>query len=304
MAVTTSSTEAINNQTKTGQGGRGVTGGGAGVGGGRAGSSEAAKKDRMKWAVRLLSWVPILACLSLCAVLAFRLVSLEAKVEVIQSQLKSVTSITRQKRDIHNQKTNTQGDVESSSSKSQCINCNSLVGLPGPPGSPGKDGFPGFPGPVGLEGPPGPKGESGELKIPRRARRRSAYTKLAGGYGYAEVIALKGEPGQPGPQGIPGPKGPSGPLGLPGFDGEPGPVGPHGPRGPEGPPGDMGLPGQQGPHGRDGQPGPKGETGVGFEDAMQRDASSRSFIFEAAKSPGLPGPPGLPGISGDRKSVV
>ena len=81
MAVTTSSTEAINNQTKTGQGGGGATGGG-----GRAGSSEAhnPKKDRMKWAVRLLSWVPILACLSLCAVLAFRLVSLEAKVEVIQ----------------------------------------------------------------------------------------------------------------------------------------------------------------------------------------------------------------------------
>ena len=68
-----------------------------------------AKKDRMKWAVRLLSWVPILACLSLCAVLAFRLVSLEAKVEVIQSQLKSVTSITRQKRDTtthKNHKTN------------------------------------------------------------------------------------------------------------------------------------------------------------------------------------------------------
>ncbi len=89
MAVTKSSTEAINNQTKTGQGG-GVTGngavGGGGGGGGRAGSSEAhyPKKDRMKWAVRLLSWVPILACLSLCAVLAFRLVSLEAKVEVIQ----------------------------------------------------------------------------------------------------------------------------------------------------------------------------------------------------------------------------
>ena len=85
MAVTTSSTEAINNQTKTGQGG-GVTGNGAVGSGGRSGSSEAhnPKKDRMKWAVRLLSWVPILACLSLCAVLAFRLVSLEAKVEVIQ----------------------------------------------------------------------------------------------------------------------------------------------------------------------------------------------------------------------------
>ena len=81
MAVTTTSTEAINNQTKTGQGGGGAVGGGR-----RAGSSEAhnPKKDRMKWAVRLLSWVPILACLSLCAVLAFRLVSLEAKVEVIQ----------------------------------------------------------------------------------------------------------------------------------------------------------------------------------------------------------------------------
>ena len=86
MAVTTSSTEAINNQTKTGQGGGGVTGNGAVGSGGRSGSSEAhnPKKDRMKWAVRLLSWVPILACLSLCAVLAFRLVSLEAKVEVIQ----------------------------------------------------------------------------------------------------------------------------------------------------------------------------------------------------------------------------
>ena len=75
----------------------------------RSGGREAAKKDRMKWAVRLLSWVPILACLSLCAVLAFRLVSLEAKVEVIQSQLKSVTSITRQKRDTtthKNHKTN------------------------------------------------------------------------------------------------------------------------------------------------------------------------------------------------------
>ena len=48
-----------------------------------------AKKDRMKWAVRLLSWVPTLACLSLCALLAFRLVNLESKVEVIQWQLQN-----------------------------------------------------------------------------------------------------------------------------------------------------------------------------------------------------------------------
>ena len=49
-----------------------------------------AKKDRMKWAVRLLSWVPTLACLSLCALLAFRLVNLESRVEVIQWQLQKL----------------------------------------------------------------------------------------------------------------------------------------------------------------------------------------------------------------------
>eukprot|EP00093_Oithona_nana_P000367 00367.XXX_2339_1734_1 [CDS] Oithona nana genome sequencing. len=158
-----------------------------------------AKKDRMKWAVRLLSWVPTLACLSLCALLAFRLVNLESKVEVIQWQLQKLQNIQtsqlhqnnvpRQKRSIQTDKT----DEECS--------CTGLPGLPGPPGPPGTDGYPGFPGPAGLEGPkgpigpPGPKGESGEIKATvRRSRRRSTYTKLAGGYGYAEVIALKGEP--------------------------------------------------------------------------------------------------------------
>ena len=76
-----------------------------------------AKKDRMKWAVRLLSWVPTLACLSLCALLAFRLVNLESKVEVIQWQLQKLQniqtsqlhhqepSVPRQKRSIQPDKT-------------------------------------------------------------------------------------------------------------------------------------------------------------------------------------------------------
>lgn len=74
-----------------------------------------AKKDRMKWAVRLLSWVPTLACLSLCALLAFRLVNLESKVEVIQWQLQKLQNIQtsqlhqnnvpRQKRSIQTDKT-------------------------------------------------------------------------------------------------------------------------------------------------------------------------------------------------------
>ncbi len=97
-----------------------------------------------------------------------------------------------------------------------------------------------FAGPIGPRGPPGPKGDGVDRPTAsyqrqrrrldradrgerggdgRRSRRRSSLTKLAGGYGYAEVIALKGEPGRPGP---PGPPGPQGPLGLPGFDGSPG----------------------------------------------------------------------------------
>ena len=79
------------------------------------------------------------------------------------------------------------------------------------------DGYPGFPGSVGPEGPKGEPGdlvdEDGSRRTSARSRRRSTYTKLAGGYGYAEVIALKGEPGQSGPPGLPGPPGPPGPLG-------------------------------------------------------------------------------------------
>ena len=105
---------------------------------------------------------------------------------------------------------------------------------------------------------------------------------LAGGYGYAEVIALKGEPGRAGPPGLPGP---SGPMGLPGFDGSPGKPGPIGERRPVGLPGSPGI---------DGSPGLKGEPGHSFEEGMQAD-SSRTFTFEAA-SP-IPGPPGPPGQS-------
>ena len=180
--------------------------------------------------------------------------------------------------------------------------CTGLPGPPGPPGDDGKDGYPGFPGPVGIQGPqgpPGPKGDMGGFVRSGRSRRRSTYTKLAGGYGYAEVIALKGEPGRTGAPGLPGPPGP---LGLPGFDGAPGQIGSPGPagsqgeRGPVGLPGEMGPPGMPGRHGLDGMPGQKGDPGTKFADEMQMD-SSRTFTFEAASPP--PGP--LPSRSPRRR---
>ena len=174
-------------------------------------------------------------------------------------------------------------------------------------------------GPRGPRGPRGPKGDSsaGGAVVPQRyiknsgrTRRRSSLTKLAGGYGYAEVVALKGEPGRPGP---PGPTGPHGPLGLPGFDGAPGSAGHKGERGPIGPSGEMGVPGPPGPHGLhglDGRPGIKGDSGMGFPEEMQKDASSSTskiFTFDAAKPltgpPGPPGPPGKPGARGETGKV-
>ena len=151
----------------------------------------------------------------------------------------------------------------------------SCVGLPGPPG---RDGRPG--------GPPGQKGEKGESGRERMARsyqsrhspRRSSNTVLQGGFPYAEVIAMKGEPGTAGP---------AGPPGLPG------------PPGPAGESGRMGLPGPQGPRGYPGLDGAPGQV----EDmknyaGMQADGSSRSFTFEGVMGP--PGPPGKPGEKGDR----
>ena len=167
------------------------------------------------------------------------------------------------------------------------------IGLPGPPG---KDGTPG--------GPPGPKGRKGDMGssrmprsyLPRHAPRRSSNTILQGGFEYAEVIAMKGEPGL---RGLPGPPGPAGVQGLPGVDGGHGLPGSEGQRGPAGEPGRMGLPGPQGPRGYpglDGAPGPLQESLKHSQ--MQSDGQSRSFTFDAVMGP--PGPPGRPGEKGDR----
>merc|ERR1719225_1216022 len=79
------------------------------------------------------------------------------------------------------------------------------------------------------------QGEPGYRFLPSRGRgrspRRTGLTKLANDYGYAEVIAIKGDPGQPGP---PGPQGRDGMMGTPGFDGAPGLRGPPGARGLQG----------------------------------------------------------------------
>ena len=179
----------------------------------------------------------------------------------------------------------------------QC-NCIGLPGPPGPLGAPGKDGYPGYPGEPGPTGPPGPVGPPGDKglqgdpgyrflpeRVSRRGARRTALTKIANEYGYAEVIAIKGDPGSPGP---PGPQGMSGPMGLPGFDGSPGPVGPPGPRGDRGEPGPPGDKGKQGLPGLDGSPANR----------MQADAGVRSFTFDGLS--GLPGPPGKPGEKGDK----
>ena len=147
--------------------------------------------SKPNWSLRVLSWIPILTCLTFCALLAVRLVSLENRVEVLQWQLNelktpSSPSIVIERR----QKRSTSKNNDNKNNDEDCT-CVGLPGLPGPPGSPGKDGYPGFPGPVGLEGPqgpPGPKGEPGEESTKyRRSRRRSTYTKLAGGYGYWQL---------------------------------------------------------------------------------------------------------------------
>ncbi len=53
-----------------------------------------------------------------------------------------------------------------------------------------------------------------------RYPRRTSLTRLEGGFHYAEVIAIKGDPGPPGPAGPPGMRGPYGPQGQQGLDGE------------------------------------------------------------------------------------
>ena len=176
--------------------------------------------------------------------------------------------LTKQKRDL--------------SRYDQC-NC---VGLPGPPGPPGREGYRGYQGDSGPVGPPGKPGQSGEKgaqgvpgyrflpeRVNRRGARRTALTKIANQYGYAEVIAIKGDPG---PSGPPGPQGLPGPMGVPGFDGTPGSTG------------KPGLPGL------DGAP-------ANPSNMMQSDAAMRSFTFDGIS--GQPGPPGKPGSKGDKGDI-
>ena len=179
--------------------------------------------------------------------------------------------------------------------KRQSFNDCTCMGLPGPPGPlgmPGKSGNqgnPGLPGPIGPAGPKGEQGTPGYKFLPkrgnRRGPRRTALTKIANEYGYAEVIAIKGDPGNPGP---PGPQGLPGLMGPPGFDGSPGLNGKKGDVDARGAPGEKR---QQGLPGLDGSPANR----------MQADASIRSFTFDAV--PGLPGPPGKPGEKGEKGDI-
>ena len=207
---------------------------------------------------------------------------LQAEAESGDIVASSLTSLPRSKRDIY---------------RSDCT-CIGLPGPPGPLGMPGRDGSPGSIGPIGPSGPVGQKGVQGDPGfrfMPNRGKskarnpRRTALTKLANDYGYAEVIAIKGDAGPPGP---PGPQGMSGLMGTPGFDGAPGLPGSKGQRGEVGPRGHQGEKGQRGLPGLDGSPANR----------MQADASmSRSFTFDALPGmPGPPGPPGKPGEKGDR----
>ena len=142
--------------------------------------------------------------------------------------------------------------------------CVGLPGLPGPPGPPGLSGEG-----AAAPGEKGEKGEPGHYRLPRhhlpeRFPRRTSLTRLEGGFQYAEVIAMKGDPGPPGPPGPaggPGPAGPPGPTGPQGVDGNPGLQGPLGLPGPKGLRGYPGL---------DGAPGHKGECS---SVPMQRDST-------------------------------
>ena len=209
-----------------------------------------------------------------------KLESQESELEDLRGLLSNPDSSQREKREAYRR----------SERRGEC-SCMGLPGPPGPLGSPGRDGSPGSVGPAGPSGPVGQKGDQGEPGyrfLPSRARgrspRRTGLTKLANDYGYAEVIAIKGDPGAPGP---PGPQGLPGLMGTPGFDGAPGLTGPPGARGLRGEKGQRGLPGL------DGSPASPANR-------MQADASSvsRSFTFDAL--PGMPGPPGPPGKAGEK----
>ena len=265
----------------------------------------------------------VLCCTVLCLYVTFSHLELRREVQVLQQQLGSEDIVSFKWRrkmeesvqdhaDIlqqiklsleHHEKLintlNTDEAHESQVSRSKRnvfrgdCSCMGLPGPPGPLGMPGRDGSPGNSGPIGPSGPVGQKGEQGEPGyrfMPNRGKsrnpRRTALTKLANDYGYAEVIAIKGDPGAPGP---PGPQGRPGLMGTPGFDGAPGLPGPAGPKGGLGARGRTGEKGERGLPGLDGSPAHR----------MQADAGvSRSFTFDAV--PGMPGPPGPPGKQGEK----
>lgn len=238
-----------------------------------------------------------LFCTVLCVFVTDRHLTLEWKVKNMESDLNKLNDyFLLQKEPRHSEVIPGSSRVKRSYQEEITLADNDLkskctcIGLPGPPG---KDGTPG--------GPPGQKGEKGENGMTRMPRsyqsrhspRRSSNTILQGGYQYAEVIAMKGEPGI---RGLPGPPGPPG---KPGRDGGEGPPGADGPPGNDG---RMGLPGPQGPRGYpglDGAPGPKQEV-LNYSQ-MQSDGQSRSFTFDAVMGP--PGPPGKPGEKGDKGDV-
>lgn len=140
-----------------------------------------------------------------------------------------------------------------------------------------------FQGPLGIEGPKGERGDLSHLGYDvfsaSKGLKRSVTTLRGSSLGYAEIVAVKGEPGQPGP---PGPPGPFGPSGEPGSEGKRGPAGEKGDRGDAGPLG---------------APGPKGDKG---DRGVVTTVNSEDFpngIIEGP--PGPPGPPGEPGRNGE-----
>ena len=230
-----------------------------------------------------------LFCTVLCVFVTDRHLTLELRVNRAEAELQKLNQLEQQFFQLRTDfPSEDQQRFKRSLEPPEVSGC-SCVGLPGPQGPPGRDGKPG--------GPPGAKGEKGESGREggrmarsyqsRHSPRRSSNTILQGGFQYAEVIAMKGEPGQPGqpgPQGLPGPPGPAGAAGPPGDAGVEGPAGETG---------RMGLPGPQGPRGYPGLDGSPGQVA-----GMQADGSSRSFTFDGVMGP--PGPPGRPGEKGDK----
>ena len=231
-----------------------------------------------------------LFCTVLCVFVTDRHLTLELRVTRAEAELEKLHQVEQQ----YFPSEEAPGQARAKRSvEAELAGC-SCVGLPGPQGPPGRDGRPG--GPPGEKGEKGVSGrEGGRMARSYQSRhqagshspRRSSNTILQGGFQYAEVIAMKGEPGQPGqpgPQGLPGPPGPAGPSG---------PAGAGGVEGPRGETGRMGLPGPQGPRGYPGLDGSPGQVA-----GMQADGSSRSFTFDGVMGP--PGPPGRPGEKGDK----